>query len=141
MKAASLLRSGRNSVRPPQSAEESASDPGAAAIGENRVPCPMALLATPRIRWLLEVRLRVFARSQFKTQLSDLVGILVEAAGIEPASAWCPVSASTCVSSVQSRWSQSQKREKFPPWQTWFSPPVAACQRPGTSLLMTPATR
>ncbi len=27
------------------------------------------------------------------------------------------------------------------PRQTWFSSPVAVCQRPGTSLLMTPATR
>jgi len=66
---------------------------------------------------------------------------LVEAAGIEPASAWLPASASTCVVLARSRWGQSRGREKPPPWQAWLSSPVAACQRPETSLLMTPATR
>ena len=68
-------------------------------------------------------------------------GKMVEAAGIEPASAWRPDAASTCVASAQSRWGQSRKQEKRPPWQTWFSSPVAVCPRPGTSLLMTPAAR
>ena len=39
---------------------------------------------------------------------------LVEAAGIEPASAWCPASASTCVASARFRWGQSRKRGAAP---------------------------
>ncbi len=46
---------------------------------------------------------------------------MVEAAGIEPASAWLLASASTCVVFVQSRRGQSQRREQPPPRQTWFS--------------------
>jgi len=37
---------------------------------------------------------------------------MVEAAGIEPASAWRPVDASTCVGAVRSRRGLSQRREK-----------------------------
>jgi hypothetical protein len=36
---------------------------------------------------------------------------------------------------------QSLGRERLHPRQTWFSLPDAVCQRPGASLLMTPATR
>ncbi len=43
---------------------------------------------------------------------------MVEAAGIEPASAWLPASASTCVALVQSRQCQSREREKQPPRPT-----------------------
>jgi len=34
---------------------------------------------------------------------------MVEAAGIEPASAWCPDAASTCVAPAQFRWGLSQE--------------------------------
>ena len=68
-------------------------------------------------------------------------GSLVEAAGIEPASAWCPLAASTCVALGSISVAPGSGAGEAPPRQTCFSPPDAVCQRRGASSLMTPATR
>ena len=51
------------------------------------VPRGLGLRATPRISCCFQRRMRVFKEPQFHRQLAEIACELVEAAGIEPASA------------------------------------------------------
>ena len=67
-------------------------------------------------------------------------GNLVEAAGIEPASAWFPTTASTCVGFARSRTGPSRSREEPDPASRGSRSRLRSGGAPEASLLMTPAT-
>ena len=85
---------------------------------ENEVLTPTLKIRRERVEARFGERAEPLARASAEqsTLLIEwsLARKLVEAAGIEPASAWRPASASTCVASARFRWGLSQKRGEAP---------------------------